>query len=106
MMNSNAFRVVVIGLGVQGPKRRQAAGEDYVCSVDPAVEGADYRSIEDVPLADYDAAIACVPDQPKVELLDYLLSNGKHVRVEKPLWAKKDEDIPRLEALQMPLTSE
>lgn len=99
MMDSNAFRVVVIGLGVQGPKRRQAAGEDYVCSVDPAVDGADYRSIEDVPLGDYDAAIACVPDQPKVELLDYLLSNGKHVLVEKPLWAEKDQDIPRLEAL-------
>jgi len=43
---------------------------------------ARYRSIVDVPLADYDAVLACVPDQPKIELLTYCLENGKHVLVE------------------------
>ena len=41
----------------------------------------------DVPLDDYDAVLACIPDEPKIEMLDYLLGNGKHVLVEKPLWA-------------------
>lgn len=92
------MRAVVIGLGVQGEKRRQFAGGDYVASVDPAKEQADYRSIEEVPLADYDLALCCIPDEPKVEILDYLISNGKHLLVEKPLWAADDADIERLEA--------
>jgi predicted dehydrogenase len=50
-----------------------------------------------VPLGDYDAALCCVPDGPKVELVEYLLGNGKHVLVEKPLWAAEDRDIARLE---------
>jgi len=99
MTNSGKFRVVVIGMGVQGPKRKKAAGEDFIASVDPVKDGADYHSIEDVPLGDYDAAIACIPDEPKVELLNYLLSNGKHVLVEKPLWAENDEDITKLDAV-------
>ncbi|HEY9081038.1 Gfo/Idh/MocA family oxidoreductase [Magnetovibrio sp.] len=86
-------------MGVQGPKRKKAAGEDFVASVDPVKEGADYRSIEDVPLDDYDAAIACIPDEPKVDLLNYLLLNGKHVLVEKPLWAENDADIMKLDAI-------
>ncbi|NQU56357.1 MAG: Gfo/Idh/MocA family oxidoreductase [Rhodospirillales bacterium] len=97
MTERRDFRVVVIGMGVQGPKRRKAAGDDFVASVDQAKDDVDYMSIHDVPLGDYDAAIACLPDEPKVEVLDYLLSNGKHVLVEKPLWAAKDEDITRLQ---------
>jgi len=93
------MRVVVAGLGVQGAKRRQAAGADFVAAVDPLNLDAEYRAIEDVPLADYDAALACIPDEPKVAALEYLLGNGKHVLVEKPLWAERDEDIARLERL-------
>jgi predicted dehydrogenase len=93
------LKVIVIGLGVQGAKRRAAAGRDYAAAVDPARDEADYRSIEQVPAASYDAALLCTPDEPKVRLLEYLLSRGKHVLVEKPLWAARDEDIRRLEAL-------
>jgi predicted dehydrogenase len=92
-------RVIVIGLGVQGRKRRKFAGADFVASVDNANAEADYRSVADVPLADYDAALCCIPDEPKVEILDYLLSNGKHVLVEKPLWAAEDSGIKRLQTL-------
>jgi predicted dehydrogenase len=95
------MRVIVIGLGVQGQKRRKFAGKDYVASVDPVVEGAGYRSVVDVPLADYDAALCCVPDAPKIELLEYLLSNGKHVLVEKPLWATDDDEIVKLQTLAL-----
>jgi predicted dehydrogenase len=69
-----------------------------VAAVDPVNADAKYRSIADVPLNDYDAVLACIPDEPKIAMLDYLLSNGKHVLVEKPLWADTDDEIARLQA--------
>src|SRR5947207_14895411 len=93
------MRVVVAGLGVQGHKRRRIAGGDFVAAVDPVNADAQYRSIIDVPLADYDAVLACIPDEPKIELLTYCLENGKHVLVEKPLWVRDEREIAGLEAL-------
>jgi predicted dehydrogenase len=93
------MRVVVAGLGVQGHKRRRVAGGDFVAAVDPVNREAEYHRIEDVPLQAYDAVLACIPDEPKIALLEYLLRNGKHVLVEKPLWADDDRDIERLAAL-------
>src|SRR6266481_8940763 len=93
------MRVVVAGLGVQGHKRRRIAGHDFVAAVDPINAEARYRSIVEVPLADYDAVLACIPDEPKIELLTYCLENGKHVLVEKPLWARSESEIAALEAL-------
>jgi predicted dehydrogenase len=92
-------KVIVVGLGVQGHKRRAVAGADYVASVDPINAQADFKSVKDVPLDRYDAALACIPDDPKVAVLEYLLAKGKHVLVEKPLWASRDDEISRLEAL-------
>jgi predicted dehydrogenase len=92
------MRIVVAGFGIQGHKRRRFAGPDFVATVDPINAEADYRRIEDVPLGAYDAVLACIPDEPKVEVLDYLLHNGKHVLVEKPLWAHDEETISHLEA--------
>ncbi len=93
------MRVVVAGLGVQGHKRRRYAGADYVASVDPLNTEADFRSLQDVPLSRYDAVLACVPDQPKIELLTYCLENGKHVLVEKPLWTDDERKIIDLQEL-------
>ncbi len=93
------MRVVVIGLGVQGYKRRQFAGDDCVATVDPVNSDATHSAIEDIPLADYDAALLCVPDEPKIDLMTYLLGNGKHLLVEKPLWSLDDQDISRVEAI-------
>lgn len=93
------MKVIVVGLGVQGYKRRKFAGADFVASVDPVNPEAQYKRVEDVPLADYDAALCCIPDEPKVEILSYLLGNGKHVLVEKPLWAPQDEDLHALQNL-------
>lgn len=90
------MKVVVIGLGVQGLKRQAAAGAEFVAAVDPVNPDARYRRAEDVPLDDYDAAIVCTPDEPKAALLEYLLTQRKHVLVEKPLWTGRDEDIERL----------
>jgi predicted dehydrogenase len=93
------MRVVVVGLGVQGYKRRRVAGPDFVTAVDPVNQEAEYRRIEDVPLDAYDAALACIPDEPKVATLEYLLTHGKHVLVEKPLWADDDAEIDRLQQI-------
>ena len=93
------MKVIVAGLGIQGYKRRKHAGKDFVASVDPVNQEAEYRNIADVPLNSYDAVLACIPDEPKAELLNYALSNGKHVLVEKPLWAAEDEEIIELEKI-------
>ncbi len=93
------MRVIVVGLGVQGHKRREFAGEDFIASVDPVNLSADYKNCEDVPLSAYDAALLCVPDEPKVELITYFLDQGKHVLVEKPLWAPNEQTLLTLEKL-------
>jgi scyllo-inositol 2-dehydrogenase (NADP+) len=91
------MRVIVVGLGVQGQKRRRVAGDDFVAGVDPVHPEADYRRLADVPPATYDAALVCTPDEPKVDLLRELVDRGKHVLVEKPLWAGSEAEIADLE---------
>lgn len=90
------MRVIIAGLGVQGEKRQRIAGPDCVATVDPFKDGMDYKSVEEVPLGLYDAALCCVPDRVKPEMLTHLLSNGKHVLVEKPLLAIENGDLDRL----------
>jgi predicted dehydrogenase len=86
----------VAGLGVQGQKRRFVAGEDVVATVDPVHAEADYKSLADVPLSAFDSALVCTPDDTKIELLTYLLSNGKHLLVEKPLFAHDNSVLEKL----------
>jgi predicted dehydrogenase len=93
------MRAIVVGLGVQGYKRLKFAGADFIAAVDPVNAEAQYRRLEDVPLSAYDAALLCTPDEPKTDLISFLLENGKHVLVEKPLWAPDDDTIQRLELL-------
>jgi predicted dehydrogenase len=93
------MRVIVVGLGVQGKKRQAVAGSEVVATVDPVHPEATYQKIEDVPLDSYDAALLCVPDEPKIAMLEYLLTNKKHLLVEKPLFANRTEDLLVLEEL-------
>ncbi len=93
------MRVVVVGSASRGTKRLAVAGADAVGDRRSRRARADYRDIEDVPLDRYDAALLCTPDEPKLELLSYLLGNGKHVLVEKPLWAQCDRPRSSCEAL-------
>lgn len=93
------MRVIVIGMGVQGYKRQGAAGNECVATVDPVNGDADFQFVKDVALSDFDAALVCTPDEVKLELLMYLLSNSKHVLVEKPLLAANDDEIKTLAAL-------
>lgn len=93
------MKVIVVGYGVQGHKRFKVADEDAVGIVDPVAPDANWRRLEDVPADRFDAAIVCTPDAPKIELLRYLLERGKHVLVEKPLFAASGDDLRALEAL-------
>ena len=95
------MRVIVVGLGVQGNKRKHFSGSDFIASVDPLNVNANYRRIEEVPLNEYDAVLACIPDEPKYEIVKYCLENKKHVLVEKPLWAIDDQHIIELEHLAL-----
>ncbi len=90
------MRAVIAGVGVQGRKRKEVCGSDFVAYVDPFVAEAEYKHLRDVPLTDYDAVLACIPDEPKEEVLEYALMHGKHVLVEKPLWMKSPDAFARL----------
>jgi scyllo-inositol 2-dehydrogenase (NADP+) len=85
------MRIAIIGLGVQGRKRRAIAGKKVVALVDPVAAEVDFKTIEELPLDSYDAACVCVPDQEKLAILRHLLRHGKHALVEKPLLAPPDE---------------
>jgi predicted dehydrogenase len=87
MASRTPLRVVVVGLGVQGRKRRLVAGPDVVATVDPVHPDATCRALDDVPFDTFDAALVCTPEAPKLPLLAHLLGHGKHVLVEKPLLA-------------------
>lgn len=85
------MRIAVIGLGVQGRKRRAVAGERVTVTVDPLAPQADCKTIEQAPADAFDAACLCVPDGEKLPILRYLLASRKHVLVEKPLLASAAE---------------
>lgn len=85
------MRVIVIGLGTQGYKRRRAAGSDFVTEADPVNPEAAHRRLEDISPQTYDAALVCVPDGAKLALLRRLIECGRHALVEKPLVGSDDE---------------
>jgi len=93
------MRVIVVGLGTQGYKRRRVAGEACVATVDPVNDEADAKLVTDIPLDDYDAALVCTPDGAKFDVLSHLLTNGKHVLVEKPLLTDENGTLGELKAM-------
>jgi scyllo-inositol 2-dehydrogenase (NADP+) len=93
------MRVIVVGLGVQGRKRLAVAGNEVVATVDPFNAEAMYKRVQDVPLSSYDAALLCIPDEPKLQLITFLLAHRKHLLVEKPLFAGQVSDLVLLKNL-------
>jgi len=89
----------MVGLGVQGSKRSKLLGSRFIASVDPKSTKATYQDISSAPLEDFDAAFLCVPDDQKMQLIDYCLRNKKHVLVEKPLAANNLAQLQELEAI-------
>ena len=95
------MKTLIVGLGIQGEKRKKFSGNDFAFSVDPLNKSADFRSIQQVPLSEYDAVCLCVPNSQKKKIINYCLENQKHVLVEKPLLLKeKDLDDIQKKSIQ------
>ena len=92
------MKVVIIGYGVQGKKRLRIAGDDAAGVVDPVAPEANWKSITEVPLDCYDAALVCTPDAPKMDILRHLFRHGKHVLIEKPLHADSEAELIEVES--------
>ncbi len=82
------MRAIVVGMGVQGNKRKKFLGKDFIYSVDKFSK-ADFKRIEEVPLNKYDTVFACLPDNQKLRVVDYCIKNKKNVLIEKPFLLKK-----------------
>tara|TARA_B100000029_G_scaffold463033_1_gene496033 strand:+ start:3759 stop:4661 length:903 start_codon:yes stop_codon:yes gene_type:complete len=82
------MKTVIVGMGVQGNKRKKFLGKDFLYSVDK-YKKAHFKTIYDVPLNEFDAALICLPDREKLKIINYCIRHKKHVLVEKPLIIKK-----------------
>ena len=72
-------------MGVQGQKRKLYCQQDFIGFVDPFNDDANYKDINEVPIDLYDSVLACIPDDPKLDIINFCLDNNKHILVEKPL---------------------
>jgi predicted dehydrogenase len=78
------MRTIVIGLGVQGNKRQLFAGKDFQFSIDPLNAKATFKNLDEVDFQSFDSALLCIPDELKFDYVKKLVTNGKHVLIEKP----------------------
>ena len=82
-------------------KRTDASpGADFVAVGRPGQRRGRLSPIsQDVPLERYDAALCCIPDAPKIELLDYL-ARARQARAggKAAVWPPTTREISKLEA--------
>lgn len=83
------MRVVIVGMGIQGTKRKKILGKNFIYSVDK-FKKSDFKNLKDVPKDKYDSVFLCVPDDQKFNIAKYCLENKKNILVEKPLMFKND----------------
>ena len=89
------MRVIIIGMGIQGKKRKKFLGREFVYSVDK-FKPADFKYIYKVPLDKFDSAIICVTDNEKLKIVNYCIQNKKNVLVEKPMLTKNSKVLKNL----------
>lgn len=90
------MNLLVVGAGVQGQKRAKFAGSDFIGYLDPAVETAHYKSIDDLINVDFDAVAICTPNFVKEDYINYFIERGKHIIVEKPLFCQSLDSLLQL----------
>lgn len=79
------MKVVIVGLGNQGIKRKKFLNKnEFIYSVDPYNKNADFKSIKSVPLSLYDTIFICTPENEKINLIKFCLKNNKNFLIEKP----------------------
>ena len=93
------MRYLVVGLGNIGSRRQALLGDRCVATADPFNPAAQYRMVREVPVDLFEAAVLAIPDDDKVDLVTYLLEQGKHVLVEKPLPLPDEATAQKLESL-------
>ena len=84
------MKAIVVGMGVQGKKRKKFLKKDFIYSVDKR-KTSDFKSLQDVPINTYDSVFLCTPDNTKLKLIKYCLKFKKNVLVEKPLLTTASE---------------
>ena len=82
--NSNT---VVVGMGVQGKKRKINLGKKFIASVDinKKKTKSNYKFLSEIPKDKYSNVFICVPDAQKKKIINECLKNKKNILVEKPL---------------------
>ena len=92
------MKILIVGLGVQGKKRKKLLKRKFVfATVDNKNKDADFKKIEDAPLKKYDSVFVCTPDSEKLKILKYCIENKKNALIEKPLVADTSKKIKELE---------
>ena len=90
------MKAIIVGMGVQGNKRKKFLGKEFVYSVDK-YKKADFLSIYQVPLNNFDTVFVCVPDCEKLKIVNYCIKHRKHVLLEKPFIIKNNKILFNLE---------
>ena len=90
------MKAIIVGMGVQGNKRKKFLGKDFIFSIDK-FKKADFKSIYKVPLNKFDTAFVCVPDHEKLKIVNYCIKNKKNVLLEKPFLVKRNKILTDLE---------
>lgn len=90
------MKLLVVGAGVQGKKRANVAGSEFFDFLDPEVEFARYKNLEDLVAIDYDAVAICTPNSVKAHYIDYFIEKRKDILVEKPFLCNSPETINQL----------
>ena len=92
------MRILIVGLGVQGQKRKKLLSKIFFyASVDIDNKKADFQSIKEVPLKNYDSVFICTPDSSKLGIINYCIKHKKNILVEKPLFSKSNKSLKKLE---------
>lgn len=81
------MRFVIVGYGTQGKKRYKVLKKNIVGIVDPNINTIKYKKLSEIDISTYDSVLLCVPDNQKINLINYCLKHKKHVLVEKPIVA-------------------
>ena len=89
------MKTIIVGMGIQGNKRKNILKKNLKYTVDKFIK-ADFKSIYDVPLNSYNSAIICVPDNQKINIMEYCIKNKKDILVEKPILFKNSAQAKKI----------
>ena len=85
------MKVLIVGFGTQGQKRKKLLGKFFFASVDPKNKKADYKNIRDAPLDKFKSVFICVPDQSKIQNNKIFFIQKKTYFSRKPLIFKSNK---------------